>query len=93
MLHSIHSSNRQGLFLKLDYGKAFDKVNLEFLDELFRFRSFGGKWIHWIQQITHGGSIGVKLYNSESDFFLIGKGLRQGDPLSPLAKFSGRCLN
>ena len=28
VLHSIDSSKRQGLVLKLDYEKAFDKVNL-----------------------------------------------------------------
>ena len=31
-----------------------------------------------------GGSVGVKLNNCESDFFLAGKGLRQGGPISPL---------
>ena len=30
VLHSIHSSKREGLVLKIDYEKAFDKVNLEF---------------------------------------------------------------
>ena len=35
-------------------------------------------------ELTHGGSVGVKLNNCESDFLLAGKGLRQGDPISPL---------
>src|SRR4051812_36361989 len=74
----------KGLVLKLDYEKAFDKVNLEFLAELLRIRGFGSKWLSWIQNITHGGSIGVKMNNTESGFFPTGKGLRQGDPLSPL---------
>ena len=69
--------------MKLDFEKAFDKVNLDFLEDLLKFRGFGERWTQWIKQITHGGSIGVKVNNSESDFFLIGKGLRQGDPLSP----------
>jgi hypothetical protein len=34
VFHYVHSSEGQGLVLKLDYEKAFDKVNLEFLAEL-----------------------------------------------------------
>lgn len=70
--------------LKLDYGKAFDFVNLDFLEELLQCRGFDGKWITWMHKITHGESVGVKITGHESDFFLTGKGLRQGDPLSPL---------
>ena len=84
ILHPVHSSGQSGLVLKLDYEKAFDKVNLDFLEELLRARGFGEKWIRWIHSITHGGSIGVKINQSESGFFPTGKGLRQGDPLSPL---------
>ena len=51
ILHFIHSTKRQGLVLKLDYEKAFDKVDLEFLEELLRKRGFGDKWVHWILQI------------------------------------------
>jgi hypothetical protein len=36
-----------------------------------------------IKQVTQGGSVGVKLNDVEGDFFLTGKGLRQGDPLPP----------
>ena len=61
VLHSFHSSKKQRLVLKLDYEKAFDKVNIEFLEELLRNRGFGEKWIHLILQITRGGPVGVKL--------------------------------
>jgi hypothetical protein len=37
-----------------------------------------------IKQITLGGSVAVKVNDEESDFFLTGKGLRQGDPIAPL---------
>lgn len=36
------------------------------------------------KSLTQNGSVGVKLSGEESDFFLTGKGLRQGYPLSPL---------
>ena len=34
--------------------------------------------------LVRGGSVGVRINDCESYFFLTGKGLRQGDPLSPL---------
>jgi hypothetical protein len=37
-----------------------------------------------IKQVTQGGSVGVKLNDVEGGFFLIGKVLRQEDPLAPL---------
>lgn len=39
VLHSVHSSGDCGLILKLDYEKAFDKVNLDFLEELLSLRA------------------------------------------------------
>ena len=83
VVHAVHSTGRQGLVFKIDYEKAYDKVNLNFLYEMLALRGFGSKWIGWIKSITQGGSVGVKLNGEESDFFLTGKGLRQGDPLSP----------
>jgi hypothetical protein len=37
-----------------------------------------------IKQVTQGGSVGVKVNDEESNFFLTGKGLRQEDPIAPL---------
>lgn len=89
VLHSVHSSKEKGLVLKLDYEKAFDFVNLDFLAELLQCRGFGSKWSSWIHKITHGGSVGVKINGVETNFFSTGKGLRQGDPLSPPPLQSG----
>jgi hypothetical protein len=36
------------------------------------------------KNLTQGGSVGVRINECESHYFLTGKGLRQGDPLSPL---------
>jgi hypothetical protein len=37
-----------------------------------------------IKKVTQGGSVGVKVNDEESNFFLTGKGLRQGDLIAPL---------
>ena len=40
VLHSTYKSGNPGLVLKLDYEKAFDKVNLDFLIEILEKRNF-----------------------------------------------------
>ena len=84
IIHEVHRSKKPGLVLKIDYEKAYDKVNLEFLYELLEKQGFGPKIITLIKQMTQGGSVGVKVNDIEGDFFLTGKGLRQGDPFAPL---------
>jgi hypothetical protein len=78
VLHSVHKSKGKGLVLKLDYEKAFDKVNLDFLAELLEKRGFGCTFRRMIHEITSKGSVGVKLNGLESSFFLTGKDLDKG---------------
>jgi mannosylglycoprotein endo-beta-mannosidase len=77
----VHRKGDKGLVLKLDYEKAYDKVNLEFLYEVLELRGFNPTFIRFIKQITQEVSVGVKVNDIEADFFLTGKGLRQGVPL------------
>jgi hypothetical protein len=60
--------------LKLDYEKAFERVNLDFLDELLASRGFGSKFSHWIHRTTRGGFVAVKLNGTKGNFFTIGAG-------------------
>jgi hypothetical protein len=45
---------------------------------------FGKRWLEWMKCILFRGSVGLTVNNVEGEFFQTGKGLRQGDPLSPL---------
>jgi hypothetical protein len=38
----------------------------------------------WIRKILYRGSVGVTINSMEGEFCETGKGLRQGDPLSPI---------
>jgi hypothetical protein len=84
VVQSVVKEKSKGIVLKLDYEKAFDKVDPEFLLDLLEKRGFGKLLINLIRSIILGGSIGVKLNNVIGNFFVTGKGLTQGDPLSPL---------
>jgi hypothetical protein len=59
--------------LKLDYEKAFDKVNLDFLDELHAKRDFSPVFRKLITHATRGGSVAAKLNSVEGNFFATGK--------------------
>jgi hypothetical protein len=45
LVHSLHRNKEPGVILKLDYEKAYDRVNLNFLLENLRLRGFSEKWI------------------------------------------------
>jgi hypothetical protein len=45
IVHIVHKTKELGVILKLDYEKAYDRVNLDFLMELLRLRGFGDKFL------------------------------------------------
>jgi hypothetical protein len=45
VIHSMHTSKLHGVIFKLDYEKAYDRVNLDFLLEILESRGFGVTWI------------------------------------------------
>jgi hypothetical protein len=84
IIHEVHRKKEKALVFKIDYEKAYDMVNLDFLYEILQLRGFGPKIISMIKQFTQGGSVGVKMNDIEGGSFLTSKGPRQGDPFAPL---------
>jgi hypothetical protein len=83
-LHELRRKKQKGIILKLDFEKAYDKVNWVFLQQVLRMKGFFSKWCQWIEKIVSGGSVSVKVNEEFGNFSQTKKGLRQGDPLSPV---------
>ncbi|CAL5415136.1 unnamed protein product [Camellia sinensis] len=77
-------SKKKGLILKLDFEKAYDSVNWEFLYSMMKNFGFGEKWVGWMKTCISTARISVLVNGSPTSEFSPMKGLRQGDPLSPL---------
>jgi hypothetical protein len=76
VVHNLLKIKTPGIILKLDYEKAYDRVNLDFLFEILRLRGFGSSWIGWINMLVVGGSVSVMANGEESNAFKTGKCLR-----------------
>jgi hypothetical protein len=84
IVHDGVRNKEKGLVLKLDYEKAYDRVSWTFLEEMMVTRGFSSKWVSWVMALVKGGSIAIRINDVNGPYFKPGKGLRQGDPLSPL---------
>jgi hypothetical protein len=83
-IHELHRKKMDGVLFKIDFEKAYDKVNWPFLQQTMRMKGFSPDWCKLIANFVQGGSVGVKVNDDIGHYFQTRKGLRQGDPLSPI---------
>ena len=76
-------NNLPGLLLLVDFEKAFDSLSWSFINKVMKFFGFGNSIISWIHVLYKNASLAVTQGGNISSFFNIGRGCRQGDPLSP----------
>ena len=81
---SFHRNNIPALFIKLDITKAFDSVRWDYLQTLLQQLGFPPRWRDWITSLLATSTSRVLLNEVPSTPLKHGRGLRQGDPLSPL---------
>jgi len=79
----LKAKKKEGVLLKLDFQKAYDTVDWNALQLVLKEMGFGSKWSVWIKQCISTASISIIVNGAPSKPFRMGRGLRQGDPLSP----------
>ncbi|XP_071720759.1 uncharacterized protein [Rutidosis leptorrhynchoides] len=76
-------TNRRMLLFKVDFEKANDSVNWDYLIFMLKSLGFGNTWCDWIMGCLKSAKTSVLVNGSPTSEFEIKRGLRQGDPLSP----------
>ncbi|GAU40243.1 hypothetical protein TSUD_219530 [Trifolium subterraneum] len=71
------------LALKIDISKAYDRVEWGFLKGMFTKMGFSEKWIQWMMLCASSVNYTVLMNFERVGPIHPGRGLRQGDPLSP----------
>lgn len=71
------------MIFKVDFKKAFDSINWNFLDNVMTQLGCGITWRNWIKGCFKSATASVLINGSPSKEFSLERGLRQGDPVSP----------
>lgn len=70
--------------LKLDVTKAFDTMSWDFLLSVLGHFGFCETFLSWVKTILESARLSVLINGSPHGFFGCSRGVRQGDPLSPI---------
>uniref|UniRef100_A0A453KWU5 Reverse transcriptase domain-containing protein n=1 Tax=Aegilops tauschii subsp. strangulata TaxID=200361 RepID=A0A453KWU5_AEGTS len=83
-VRSLHHTKKPALLIKLDIARAFDSVSWELILELLQQLGFSSRWRDWIALLLRSSSSSFLLNDDQGASLIHRRGLRQGDPLSPL---------
>ncbi|XP_026436380.1 uncharacterized protein LOC113334256 [Papaver somniferum] len=85
MVNKMRKKRRGGnVALKLDISQAYDFVSWTFLLKVMCKYGFSSSWCNWLLSIFESAKLSVMINGGPCGFFSMHRGLKQGDPLSPI---------
>jgi hypothetical protein len=84
IIHELKSKKLSAVLLKLDFEKAYDRVNWQFLQEVLLRKGFDPAYVHRIMQLVCGVQTTISTNGEVGPYFRNKRGVMQVDPISPL---------
>ena len=84
IMDPIQQTDECAILVSLDQEKAFDRVNRVFLLELLEVYGFGPDFCRWVSTLYNNAFMQIIINDRLSSKVPLNRGVRQGDPLSPL---------
>jgi hypothetical protein len=84
IVHELRIKKLKGVLLKLDFEKAYDRVNWEFLREVLLRKGFLAGVVRLLMQLVAWGQMAINVNGEIGPYFRNAREVRQGDPLFPV---------
>lgn len=82
VLHELRVKKMSGVIMKIDFEKAYDRINWDFLEEVMRLKGFHEQFIKWVMLSVKTGRVSININGNVGSYFRTYRGLRQRDPIS-----------
>lgn len=77
----------EGVGVKVDFEKAYDRVNWGYLRKVMGWLGANHTWCRWVEQCTSNAKIAILVNAHPTSWITAKRGVRRGDPLSPYLFF------
>jgi hypothetical protein len=68
-VHELHTKKMNGVILKFNFEKAYDKVNWSFLQQTLKMKGFLAEWRALIKNFVYEGSVAICVNDDNGRFF------------------------
>ena len=82
IMHLAENNKIPGLLMLIDFEKAYDSISWKFIYKVLPYMGFTDPFIAWIKLFNTDIQTTIMQSGIMSEFIKIGRGCRQGDPIS-----------